>query len=906
MSRERFERVDEIFRAAVRRPSASRAAFLDEACGDDAALRAEVEALLAEDGAARGALDAPVLGAKAVGPDSPVRRAADAARGADDSVAEHDGRIGPYRLLQQIGEGGFGVVFMAEQDEPVRRRVALKVIKLGMDTRQVTARFEAERQALALMDHPHIATVLDAGATERGRPYFVMELSTGTPITDYCREHRLAIPARLELAVQVCRAVQHAHQKGVIHRDIKPGNVLVETRDGRPFARVIDFGIAKATEARLTERTYFTEHRQMIGTPEYMSPEQAEGLTDVDTRTDVYALGVMLYELLTGTTPHDPAALRSAAWGEIQRIIREIEPPPPSTRRTRAGRRPPPGAAAGDDDPVAPPRGELDWIVMKALAKERDRRYPSAGELAADLEHHLEGRPVSAAPPSRAYQARTFMRRHRGLVAASAAIAAALVAGVVGTGTGLLRALDAREAADAAAREAETRAEQLETVARFQASQLSDVDPAAVGTRMRGAIEERLPPEAAEPATAALDAVNFTSVALETLRADILQPALDAARSELADQPRVRARLSQSLADAGRELGLLEFAEAAQLEALELRERMLGTEHPDTLWSLASLVVLRIEQSRPADAVDVARRSVELHRRVLGDSVETLDAISAYGSILRALERLEEALPYYEEAYEGRRRLHGPDDPGTLVTLSNLGFINRALGRLDEAADIFRRTYEARRRLFGPDDSRTLSSMINYAGSLRTSGRFVEAEPLYVTAVEGHRRLHGDEHPRTLISLSNLGLFYVTAGRPDEALPILREAVDGSVALHGAEAVWTVVATINLGRALTGTGALDEAEATFSETLRIAQSSFGPESPWTFRSELGLASVLRARGATAAAVVRLEDLAARAVAARGPEWGLAQEIDAALVAARGDAGEAGAPGDGDGEGGSAG
>ncbi|MGP1273733.1 MAG: protein kinase domain-containing protein [Phycisphaerales bacterium] len=365
------------------------------------------------------------------------------------SAAESAGaQVGPYKLLQAIGEGGFGSVFLAEQHGPVRRRVALKIIKLGMDTKQVIARFEAERQALALMDHPHIARVFDAGATDSGRPYFVMEYVVGDAITKFADAYKLAIPARLALFGQVCSAVQHAHTKGVIHRDLKPANVLVSMVDGKPFAKVIDFGIAKATASPLTDKTLFTEHRQLIGTPEYMSPEQADGSPDIDTRTDVYALGVLLYELLTGATPFDAKRLRSAAWGEMQRIIREEEPPAPSLRLSRDLRALASTAAARGIEPTrlsTAVRGELDWVVMKALEKERARRYDTPAQFAEDVGRHLRGEPVLAAPPSRMYRARKFVRRNRGAVLAVSAVAGALLIGIMGTAWGWQEASNANE-----------------------------------------------------------------------------------------------------------------------------------------------------------------------------------------------------------------------------------------------------------------------------------------------------------------------------------------------------------------------------------------------------------------------------------------------------------------------------
>jgi serine/threonine protein kinase len=364
----------------------SRTAYVDAACGNDDQLRQRVGALLRRHEQSQGLLDSPPPGL-----DATIEMSA---------IAEQPGTIiGPYKLLQQIGEGGMGVVFMAGQTQPVQRTVALKIIKPGMDTRQVIARFEAERQALALMDHPNIAKVLDAGATDTGRPYFVMELVKGVPITKYCDDKRLSLRERLKLFLPVCQAVQHAHQKGIIHRDIKPTNVLVAEYDNRAVPKVIDFGVVKATAQRLTERTMFTEFGQVIGTVEYMSPEQAKfNQLDIDTRSDIYSLGVVLYELLTGATPFERTRLREAALDEVMRIIREEDPPKPSTKLSSSTTLPT-VAANRHSEPARLSkdlRGELDWIVMKCLEKDRDQRYETANGLARDIERHLHDEPVQA------------------------------------------------------------------------------------------------------------------------------------------------------------------------------------------------------------------------------------------------------------------------------------------------------------------------------------------------------------------------------------------------------------------------------------------------------------------------------------------------------------------------------
>ncbi|RJP32952.1 MAG: hypothetical protein C4547_12955 [Phycisphaerales bacterium] len=435
---------EEIFHAAREKSDpAERAGFLDGACGHDVSVRAEVEGLLKADADAGMFLQEGTKarrhgGTKGGGPDATIPRSS---RGVSFRTpvapSEHPGEtIDRYKLLQQIGEGGFGVVYMAEQREPFKRRVALKIIKQGCDTRQVIARFEAERQALALMDHPHIAKVLDAGATATGRPFFVMEYIRGVPILEYCDAEKLHTQQRLELFTKVCHAIQHAHQKGIIHRDIKPNNVLVTMHDGVPVPKVIDFGIAKATNAELTTRTLFTEHRQMIGTPAYMSPEQAEmsGL-DIDTRSDIYSLGVLLYEMLTGTTPFDTRELTSKGYAEMMRIIREVEPHKPSTRLSSLGKtaaRKAQQRRAIDTKKLSQTvKGDLDWIVMRCLEKDRTRRYETANGLAMDVHRYLDGEPVLAAPPSTAYRLKKFVRRNRGMVTAGSAVVAALLIGVI-------------------------------------------------------------------------------------------------------------------------------------------------------------------------------------------------------------------------------------------------------------------------------------------------------------------------------------------------------------------------------------------------------------------------------------------------------------------------------------------
>ena len=437
-----------LFTRALELPESERDSFLAQACGDDADLHLEVQRMLVDAARADSFFvdeDGATLGAQEF----------------QETYAEKEGDvIGPYKLRQQIGEGGFGSVWMAEQSVPISRMVALKVIKAGMDTKQVLARFEAERQALAMMDHPHIAKVLDAGATATGRPYFAMELVKGIPITQYCDEAGLATRERLALFGDVCAAINHAHQKGIIHRDIKPSNVMVTLYADKPVVKVIDFGIAKATQGKLTDRTLFTRFEQFIGTPVYMSPEQANlSAVDIDTRSDIYALGILLYELLTGKPPFDPKSLLSVGYDEMRRIIREVEPPKPSSRLATV--------AGAERTALAKARhieadkikhlieADLDWIVMKAIEKDRTRRYETANGLAQDLQRFLDNEPVTASPPSAGYQLRKFARRNKGMFAAGAAVFAALLLGVIGTSIGLVRAEKQRREAEEQRRSAQ-------------------------------------------------------------------------------------------------------------------------------------------------------------------------------------------------------------------------------------------------------------------------------------------------------------------------------------------------------------------------------------------------------------------------------------------------------------------
>jgi eukaryotic-like serine/threonine-protein kinase len=820
-------RVKELFDNLRERPAHERARVL-ESLGSDpasAALRADVELLLNALAEAGEFLESPTGGGGSAAEEVPASGHEDGPDG-DPGLGESGSQVGPYTLLRQLGEGGFGVVYLAQQEHPIRRRVAIKIIKLGLETNQVIARFEQERQALAMMDHPHIARVLDVGSTPAGRPYFAMELVHGEPITTFCDKKRMSIPERLQLFAKVCHAVQHAHQKGIIHRDLKPSNVLVTVGDGdTPIPKVIDFGIAKATQARLTEKTLFTDFRQMIGTPAYMSPEQAgmgaAGELDIDTRSDVYALGALLYELLTGVTPFDAQRLRSAAFGELQRIIREDDPPRPSTRvsteATIADI-----AARRQIDPKRLGllvRGELDWVVMRCLEKDRTRRYATADDLADDLDRYLKQEALEAGPPTRAYRVRKFIRRNKIGVGAGSLLAGAVLLGAGGTTAGLLQAQRAntrlvttnieldrslaetirsrdaevqqRQLAEAEATraalaeaEAESRSLELEQVAEFQAAQLSQIDVMLMGTRLRASIIEKkqaalagtgLEAQEIEEAVQALDRslrdINFTNVALETLDENIFEQALKVIDEKFESQPRISAFLVQTIASTLRDLGMLHRAIEPQTRALEIHRRTLGDDHPSTLSSINNMGALLLAQGRYAEVEPYYRQSLEGARRTLGDDhPNTLISINNMGNLLLNLGKWAEAEVYFREALEGQRRTLGDEHPGTLNSINLMGGLLSSQGRNTEAEPFIRQALDARRRTLGDEHPGTLKSIHGMGLVLEGQGKHAEAEPYFREAMEGYRRTRGEKQASTIDLMAMLALCLIHQNTPEKAI----------------------------------------------------------------------------------------------------------------------------------------
>jgi eukaryotic-like serine/threonine-protein kinase len=680
-----------IFASVLALPAGERAAYLRRICGDDARLLRQMEELLAAHESADGFLDGPAMRP----PEKTVQLSLPPAERPGD-------RISRYKLMEQIGEGGCGVVYVAEQEEPVRRRVALKVIKLGMDTKQVMARFEAERQALALMDHPNIAKVLDAGATETGRPFFVMELVRGIRITDYCDENKLSTPQRLDLFIQVCRAIQHAHQKGVIHRDIKPSNILVTVNDGKPVPKVIDFGIAKATQGRLTEQTVYTAFEQFIGTPAYMSPEQAVMTSlDIDTRSDIYSLGVLLYELLTGRTPFDANELMKAGLDAMRQTLRESEPLRPSTRlhrltgdelTTTAKRR-------NADAPrlISLLRGDLDWIVMKALEKDRTRRYETANSLALDVERHLKHEPVEARSPSKVYRFQKLVRRNKLAFAAALALGLALLLGAIVSSSQAIRATRAEAAAMHSQKQAEA---------------------------MNRFLTEELLYQATPDANASEKNVTLKEVIEKAARK------LD--QDAYADDPQLESRLRLAVGNTFFKLGLLGEAERHLRRAVALARASLGERHEQTLAAQEALAWLLVGGLRKWDEGErLSRETWQARRQLLGpEHRDTLDSMDTYGTALTNQKKNEEAEGIYRECLERRGRVLQTNHSDFLVTLGNLGQVLGEQGKLEEAERIMRQVIDQRTRAGFGDTTDTFASIHNLAVTLLVRDRLDEAERL--------------------------------------------------------------------------------------------------------------------------------------------------------------------------------
>jgi non-specific serine/threonine protein kinase/serine/threonine-protein kinase len=737
-------------------------------------------------------------------------------------------RIGPYRLLHVIGEGGMGEVWVADQLEPVKRKVALKVVKTGMDTKQVIARFEAERQALAMMDHPSIAKVLDAGATTEGRPFFVMEYVPGVSITEHCDTHRLSTEERLELFIEVCDGVQHAHQKAIIHRDLKPSNILVSLSDRTAQPKIIDFGIAKATGQRLTDKTLATEIGSVIGTPEYMSPEQAD-LTgqDIDTRTDIYSLGVILYQLLTGELPFGSAELRSASYEELRHKLREVDPPHPSTRVATLGEGAAETARNRETDPGSLRRqlaGDLDAIVMKALEKDRARRYGTPSELAADLLRYLRHEPVVARAPSSAYRIGKYLHRHRVGVAVAALLVTLLAGFAVSMAVQVRRTRSERDRANAERDRANRERDALNKVSEFQTNMLSSLEPAALGRALWNDLHERVrsarsgPESSAESgakASAALDkllsGVGPTDTALKLLDTEILDRAGKAALKE--SDPRISGTLEHVLGSTYARLGLPLRAEPHIRRAVEIRTAAFGEQQEETLRSLNILGWVLRDLGRLPEAAQVLERTVENQKVVMGlDNIQTLKTMYLLGIVYTDAGRYSEAEQLGVRTLETARRALGPAAPLSLGLANMVAGVYLSKGELPKAETLFREVVEDMKRVLGPDARPTLLAVYNLGGVLCAQGRCPEGRKYILEALEGFRRTQGSQHPETLMMMGAVGDSYEGEGRHVDARRTLEEVLRLEQNVLGADHQLTLDTVYHLAHAYNGEGRYLEAE----------------------------------------------------------------------------------------------
>jgi len=761
-------------------------------------------------------------------------------------------RIGRYKILQRIGEGGFGLVYMAEQVESVRRKVALKVIKAGMDTKQVIARFEAERQALAMMDHPSIARFLDVGETAEGRPYFVMELVKGMPITQYCHEKKLPTEARIALFIQVCRAIQHAHVKGIIHRDLKPSNILITLQDGQAIPKVIDFGIAKAMDQQLTDKTLFTRFEHMIGTPAYMSPEQvALSAVDVDTRSDVYALGVLLYELLTGTPPFDAETLRNAAHDEMRRMIREDEPPKPSTRLTQLKS----AADLPDDNRAQPPSDiarDLDWIVMKALDKDRDRRYDTAKDLARDIERFVKNEPVEAGAPGIRYRATKYIRRHRIAVIAGSMVMAAIAIGVTVALFALVEAREERELALHAKQAAED---------------------AQAETKREAAISEAVSAFLSQDLLAQANPYNAPGNEDVSL-AEVLDRAAAKVDERFADQPEVRASLHHTLAETYHGLGKKEVALKHAREAAAIFESVHGFHHARTLAS-HSLVASLIDESDLQASLELHEKVLDGRRQVLGaEAPATLHTMSRIASLYGGMGDNEKSVAELREVLAIQQRVLGVEHDDAVNTQMNLVFRlfeTRIPINQEEAISLARDLLAHLDECCGEDHPKRLYVLHALANVLTLGGNAAEAEPLLREGLEKQREIFGDDHPSTMETRGVLGQALADLGRLDEAIPLLEECLEWASEHLGEGHHTTLVRMNDLAGIYIKTENYQKAIDWLTKVLEAGSNYFGPDHPNMLAVMTSLATAYSATGEHDAAMKTIESLLEKSRATFGPE-----------------------------------
>jgi serine/threonine protein kinase len=785
---EHWEKIKQIVGDALDLPSSQRPAFLDDACAQNPDLRSEVESLLTAHHAAGDLSNAPWS-----------EQALDAALEGQS--------IGPYRLIRKLGEGGMGQVWLAEQTSPVRRQVAVKLIRGGMFNSVVLQRFQSERQSLAIMDHPSIAKVFDAGATPHGQPYFVMEYVEGLPINKYCDLKKLSIPGRLRLFVQVCDGVQHAHQKAIIHRDIKPANILVVEVDGKPTPRIIDFGLAKAVVPPDAGQTLFTQVGAFLGTPGYTSPEQSDpSVQDIDTRADVYSLGVVLYELLTGDLPFDPQRLRKQSIDQVLRLLRDEDPPSPSTK-VSSGRATSTAVAAlrsTDSAQLATLlRGDLDWITMKALERDRERRYASPSELAADLNRYLSNRPVIARPASPGYRLQKYIRRNRVAVSVAAGALALLIAFTVMQAFQLRRITRERDRAN--------------RVTAFVTSMFKVSDPS----------------EARGNSITAREILDKSSKDIET---------------GLATDPLLQAQMMNVMAEVYLNLGLYPKAKSLLENSIRIRRQILGLRNRDTLDSMDKLAWILQDTGKYEESEKIEREILPIRRELFGpEDRDTLGSQLNLANSLCGQARYAESEQVDREALAIRRRIL-PEDRLTLIEISNLAITVSLQGRYPEADQLLNEAITVLNRTVGPEDPFTIKALSNLADNYDKEGRVAEAEAITRKTLDIRRRILGPNHPDTITNGGDLGTLLYEQGRYLEAEKIHRDTLEIQQRITGPEHPQTLLTMLNLADDLAALHRYPEAEKLSRHAWELQQKVLGPEHPDTLTSAVGLAAIYRQEG----------------------------------------------------------
>ena len=806
MTPEQFREVETLFFKAQGVDAAELDAFVERSC-EDPLVKSEVKRLLAQERQGEATLTINREVAKALAEPSPRR----------SNDPDLPRTVGNYQLVREVGHGGMGVVYEAQQLQPIRRRVALKLIKLGMDTEAFVARFESERQALALMDHPNVAHIYDAGATDKGRPYYVMEFVAGVPITEHCDRNRLSIHDRLALFMQVCEGVQHAHQKGIIHRDLKPGNILVASEEDQAVPKVIDFGVAKAIHQRLTEYTFATERGQLVGTPAYMSPEQVDAATaDIDTRSDIYALGTILYELLVAVLPFDHSVLKEASYSEIVRIIKEVEPVAPSRRLKEDscdGRSVKGDFFASRQSSVnvltRALRNDLDWVVMKCLEKKRSRRYDTVSALRADLQRFLNHEPLEAGPPSTAYRLRKYARRHQAALGAVTTIAIVLILSTVLSSWLALRA---------------TRAEELAE------RRLASEQQARAETELARDAERVQRLRAEREGTKAVRVAQFSQNIINAVTPGIAQ-AHDTTLLRLMFEQ--AANRIDKMQDAGPEI------EGALRDVLGRSYQAIG-EYTKAKSQYESAIGLRREATGPS-------------------SRETLSSRHNLAYTLQEMGDLDQAEAIFNDVLEQRTQQFGKDDQHTVQTIINLAIVARQRGDITKAKQLCRQVLAHEARL-GSFDESVLQAKINLANALQNEGQLTDAKQLYLEALDALRATVGDSHPNVIDAANNYGACLYMLNESQAALPVLESALERSTVVFGPSHVTTLSIIGNLAEVHRRLGNAPRARELYLESFARHEEAVGKLHPNTLIGLNNYCEFLLEQGETTEALSKTREL----------------------------------------------